>query len=240
MKDPAFLFYSNDFSVGTQFFTDEQVGQYMRLLLAQHQHGHLTEKQVIFICKSYDFDIMLKFKKDAEGNFYNERLEQEILKRKKYSESRGNNKKGKNKQTDNVFKGKIISKSYDNHMENENKNENSINNKGVIQKKSKKTIAFVPPLLSDVQNYFIEKGFSKELANRAFEFYNIANWQDSHGNQVKNWKQKMLAVWLKPENKEKNIIDGKQLSYNKTGKWDAETTALDAMAKLQYRRENAL
>jgi len=37
-KDPAFLFYSNDFDQGTKFFTDDQTGKYIRLLIAQHQH----------------------------------------------------------------------------------------------------------------------------------------------------------------------------------------------------------
>ncbi len=46
-KDPAFLFYTGDFSTGTQFFTDEQVGKYVRLLMAQHQIGHLEEKHMI-------------------------------------------------------------------------------------------------------------------------------------------------------------------------------------------------
>ncbi len=109
-KDPAFLFYTGDFTTGTQFFTDEQVGKYMRLLMAQHQHGHLSENHVIMICKSYDNDVMQKFTKDCNGKWYNERLDIEIDKRKKYAESRSNNKKGK----------KIISKSYDPHMENEN------------------------------------------------------------------------------------------------------------------------
>jgi uncharacterized protein YdaU (DUF1376 family) len=123
-KDPAFLFYPGDFNTGTQFFTDDQVGKYMRLLMAQHQHGHLTENQVIFICKSYDKDVMSKFVKDGNGLWYNERLEIEIVKRKKFVESRSKNKEGKSK-------SKIISKSYDSHMENENENENrnTINNK---------------------------------------------------------------------------------------------------------------
>lgn len=116
-KDPAFLFYPGDFSTGTQFFTDEQVGKYVRLLMAQHQHGHLNENQVIHICKSYDNHIMLKFKKDSGGLWYNERLEIEIDKRKNYVDSRGKNKQGKTKT-------KIISKSYDIHMENRNENRN--------------------------------------------------------------------------------------------------------------------
>lgn len=116
-KDPAFLFYPGDFNTGTQFFSDEMVGKYMRLLMAQHQHGHLTENQVIFICKSYDKDIMSKFVKDSNGLWYNERLEIEVNKRKNYVESRSKNKEGKTKT-------KNISKSYDPHMENENVIEN--------------------------------------------------------------------------------------------------------------------
>jgi hypothetical protein len=60
------------------------------------------------------------------------------------------------------------------------------------------------PLLNffDVIDYFKEKGFPIELAKKEpFEFYDTANWIDSKGNKVKNWKQKMLSVWLKPENK---------------------------------------
>jgi len=114
-KDPAFLFYPGDFNTGTQFFTDEQVGKYMRLLMAQHQHGHLTDDQVIHICKSYDNHVMAKFVKDKKGLWYNERLEIEVIKRKEYSESRGNNRKGRGKE-------KNISVSYDPHMENRNEN----------------------------------------------------------------------------------------------------------------------
>lgn len=121
-KDPAFLFYPGDFMTGTQFFTDEQVGKYLRLLLAQHQLGHLKESHMIMICKSYDNDIFSKFTKDTNGLWFNQRLEDEIVKRKNYSESRGKNRSGKNN----------ISKSYDNHMENRNKDINISNNINII------------------------------------------------------------------------------------------------------------
>lgn len=93
MKDPAFLFYTNDFDSGTKFLSNEQLGIYVRLLMAQHQHGRLTEKQVVFISGRFDDDIMLKFKKDERGLFYNERLEIEVQKRKAFAESRRNNVK---------------------------------------------------------------------------------------------------------------------------------------------------
>lgn len=120
-KDPAFLFYTNDFFSGTQFFTDEQVGKYLRLLMAQHQHGHLSEKHMIMICNSYDVDIWNKFTKDADGKFYQKRLEEEIFKRKAYSESRATNRKSKGKHKKHK---KNISKTYQSDMENENKDEN--------------------------------------------------------------------------------------------------------------------
>jgi hypothetical protein len=84
---------------------------------------YLSDKQVKMICRTHDEDVMLKFEKDSDGKFFNKRLEDEIFKRKKYSLSRSENKKGKTKDM------LIISKSYDNHMENENENENKDINK---------------------------------------------------------------------------------------------------------------
>jgi len=141
-KDPAFLFYTGDFATGTQFFTDDQVGKYIRLLMAQHQHGHLSEKQMLHICKSYDNDIFIKFAKDDNGMFFNERLEDEILKRKKYSESRSNNKSGRKPNLNKDLPKEQI-KSYDYHMENEN--ENIIVNKDISSKEEIKGVDFFEP-----------------------------------------------------------------------------------------------
>ena len=117
MKDPAFLFYSSDFLSGTMLMTDEEVGQYIKLLCLQHQKGHLKEKDMLNICKSDNEDIFSKFKKDEEGNYYNERLEYEANKRKAYSESRRNNRKKKETYEEDM---KNICNSYEEHMGNEN------------------------------------------------------------------------------------------------------------------------
>jgi len=74
------------------------------------------------------------------------------------------------------------------------------------KKRKDKGRNFIPPVLDDVIFYFKEKGYSTEVAKRAFEYYSTADWKDSKGNKVRNWKQKMLAVWFKDENREK--IDG--------------------------------
>ena len=124
MKDPAFLFYSSDFLSGTMLMSDEEVGQYMRLLCLQHQKGHLKEKDMLNICKAYNEEIFSKFKKDKDNNYYNERLEYEVNKRKAYSESRRNNRKKKEEKETYVKDMKNICNSYEEHMENENININ--------------------------------------------------------------------------------------------------------------------
>lgn len=193
-KDPAFLFYTGDFSTGTQFFTDEQLGKYLRLLMAQHQLGHLQEKHMMLICKSYDKDIFDKFKKDEEGLYYNERLQEEIIKRKNYSSSRSNNKKGKNKS----IKQQKDKKSYDYHMENKDENKNIVKNKIIKY-----------PELIEFEDYFIENGFSVGLAQRVYKGYSEADWHDSRGNKIRNWKQKCQQVWFKPDNKNAGEVEKK-------------------------------
>lgn len=126
MRDPAFLFYSQDFTTGTQFFSDEQIGKYIRLLCAMHQHGHLPEKHMLTICRTYDKDVLDKFKKDDAGMYYNERLETEVNKRKQYTESRRLNAQHPKKQIDKKVKARA--KHMHKHMENENEIENDNNN----------------------------------------------------------------------------------------------------------------
>jgi hypothetical protein len=74
--------------------------------------------------------------------------------------------------------------------------------------------AFAAPSLEDVRKYFAENEYSVGAADKAFAYYNEAGWVDSKGNKVRNWKQKMISVWFKPENKIK--LDGRisQFSEN--------------------------
>lgn len=197
-KDPAFLFYPDHFTSGTQFFNDEQVGKYIRLLCAQHQHGHLTEKQMNHICKSYDDDVFSKFTKDDDGLYYNERLELEITRRRKYSESRSDNRSNKNqsvKGKETIKDMKNISETYEKDMVTVNVDVN--NTKKGVRKK------FVKPTLEEFTSYFIDNEFGADLAKRAFHHYDSADWLDSKGNAVLNWKQKCQSVWFRPENKPK-------------------------------------
>ena len=162
MKDPAFLFYSSDFLSGTMLMTDEDVGKYIRLLCLQHQKGHLKEKDMLSICKTYNEDIFNKFKKDEDGNYYNERLEYESNKRKAYSESRRNNRK-KKEETETYEKDmKNICNSYEKHMGNENININKDNRKRGSKGKRKEEKTF--------DDVFLENNFSEELKKTINDF----------------------------------------------------------------------
>ena len=70
-------------------------------------------------------------------------------------------------------------------------------NKEIKEGDSKK---FVPPTIKMIKDYSTEKGYSID-AQKVFNYYDVSNWVDSKGNKVRNWKQKVLSVWCKPENK---------------------------------------
>lgn len=48
------------------------------------------------------------------------------------------------------------------------------------------------PTLQDVQDYCKERNNSVD-AKKFFDYYSAGNWKDAKGNQVKNWKQKLLT-----------------------------------------------
>lgn len=123
MKDPAVLFYFQDFLVGTDFMSADEVGKYIRILCHQADKGSLTLSQLKRICEgSVPEAVMEKLKIDDEGKYYQERMRTEREKRMNYSESRRQNR---------VKKENNICKTYDSHMENENENINTLKNKGV-------------------------------------------------------------------------------------------------------------
>ena len=96
-KDPAFLFYSSDFLTGTMFMSDAEVGKYVRLLCAQHQHGGIIDKTSFDQSVGDNKMIRAKFKESKEG-FFNERLANEMqLRKQKASKMSANAKQKHNK-----------------------------------------------------------------------------------------------------------------------------------------------
>jgi len=126
MKDPAVLFYTQDFITGTILMTDEQRGKYILLLCLQHQNGKLTERDMLKICGAKDEDIWCKFHQE-NGHFYNKRMLLESEKRNKFClHQKENINKRWNKQT---YQGNTTVIPLEN--ENENENENRIEDKKI-------------------------------------------------------------------------------------------------------------
>lgn len=199
-KDPAFLFYSNDFLSGTFTMTDEQVGKYIRLLCLQHQKETLTKKDMMNICKTYDRDIFEKFVLE-NGVYYNVKLREVAEKRKAYSESRRKNRQNE--------------KTYDKHMEIEDENVivNKDDNTGkeifekwndFAGKYGLATITVISPAR--------ERGISARLQESAFNFdkvlEEIANSKFARGSNDRKWKIDFDWIFLSPNNFAK-LLEGK-------------------------------
>jgi len=124
-KDPAFLFYPNDYLGGTMGMTFEEKGAYIELLMLQFNRGHMTSHMIGQTVGQIWVKIQDKFMVDEAGLYYNARLDIEIEKRKNFIQSRFNNVSGKNQYSKKRghktghMRGHVTS-----HMENENEDIN--------------------------------------------------------------------------------------------------------------------
>ncbi len=186
MKDPAILFYPSDFNDGTQDFTNEEVGAYLRLLLFQFSQGHLSLDRIKRKL-GHDFEklwevLKCKFEKDSSGNFFNKRLEEESEKRKSYSESR---RKNRMKKIDvNNTSARCVP-----HIENENENENINRSRDETSEttKTKKTLIERKEFfLNDIAQYLSE--FSREMCREFFDYW-------SEGNKKEKMRFELEKAW---------------------------------------------
>lgn len=67
-------------------------------------------------------------------------------------------------------------------------NKKNINNKLLIEKKER----FKKPTLEEIIDYCKSRNNNID-AKKFFDYYEISNWKDKDGNQVKNWKQKVIT-----------------------------------------------
>lgn len=73
-------------------------------------------------------------------------------------------------------------------------------------KKRKRKTVFVPPTLEDVQKYLLENPkYSHVDASTFIEHYALAEppWTDRDGRPVRSWKQKIISVWSKRNDRPK-------------------------------------
>jgi hypothetical protein len=128
-KDPAFLFYINDWRSGTTFRGQNNAykmmlrGCYLELLLEQADIGYLTEDDIKDILGSLYNEVWPFLKNkfiEKYGKLYNEKMSKVLKQRMKFCESRRVNRMGKTK----IDKKHVLNKSLssDKHMENRNRN----------------------------------------------------------------------------------------------------------------------
>jgi uncharacterized protein YdaU (DUF1376 family) len=98
-KDPAFLFYPNDWLGGTMGMTFEEKGAYISLLMMQFNRGHMSGHMIGQEVGQLWDKIKDKFIQDSQGLWYNERLDIEKANRQSFCQSRRNNINGNNQYT---------------------------------------------------------------------------------------------------------------------------------------------
>lgn len=181
-KDPAFLFYSDRFVSGVQTMNFEDRGKYITLLALMHQQGRMDEETIRFLVGNVSDKLKSKFKIDENGLWYNETLESESDKRRKFVESR-------------VLNGSKGGRPKDGKKPNDEPNEKLVVNLPVIvnvikdlniilntkySEKSKKTISLI--------NARLEEGFTREDFKTVVEF------------KFKQWGQDLkMKEYLRPE-----------------------------------------
>ncbi|MGN1301805.1 MAG: hypothetical protein ACI4U9_04725 [Clostridia bacterium] len=231
MKDPAFLFYSNDFLSGTMLMSNEEIGIYIKILCIQHQQGHLKKDDLLNMGATEK--ILSKLKIDNEGAYYNERLELEANKRRAYSESRSNNRKKKTTYKEDI---KNICNSYEKHMGNENINENVNINENDIESKENINILelwemqfnqFYEKYPRKVKKQDVKKWFQKNkpsnelfssMLNSLEQFRASKDWQKDGGQFIP-----YPSTWLNQKRwEDEDIVNIKPMSalqraWNKGG-----------------------
>ena len=204
-KDPAFLFYPNDYLGGTMGMTFEEKGAYLELLMLQFNRGHMTTHMIGHTVGQIWVKIQDKFIQDAEGLWYNERLDLEKERRKTFTESRRNNVLGKNQHTKNKeTKVGHMTTHMIGHMENVNINEN------------KKDI-----LLDNIKEY-------KELLGESYDEF-IDYWCEPNKNGKLRYElekffdvKRRVNTWIK-----------NKLRYGNTKTFSTGTTSESRMAALK-------
>lgn len=207
-KDPAFLFYPNDWIGGTMGMTFEEKGAYMELLMTQFNRGHMTTHMIGQVVGQIWDRIQEKFVKDENGLWYNVRLEEEKVRRQNFTKSRRNNVSGKNqhsKKEENNEENEVAH--MDGHMTSHMENENTLilnNNKNKIDiTKSNLFKQPIVPSKDEVWEFFKGSGGTKEMAKSFYEKYEATGWM-LNGSPVVNFRAlagRFIANWIKNDSK---------------------------------------
>lgn len=155
-KDPAFLFYPNDWLGGTIGMNFDLQGAYLTLLILQFNKGEFSEQQALNVVGEKRW-IELKEKFETDGSlFWNIRLRDEHAKRKRFSEHQRENVKKRYQTT-----YQNSTKPPTNNLPLENEDENKNENKSLIEIKIEEFYNFrkelKKPILDSSKESFLKK-----------------------------------------------------------------------------------
>lgn len=196
-KDPAVLFYTGDFLVGTMKMNFAQKGRYIQLLCLQHQDGHLSEDDMLEVCGGYDEKIFSKFVKDDNGRYYNERMEAESIKRRRFVESRQRNlvkpdKEEQVKDHTNSHMESHMANHTESRMENENRNINEdINDIKII-------IDYLNTKLNTKYRY-TTKSIQSHIRARLREGFTVEDFKCVIDKKYRSWSGTDFQKYLRPD-----------------------------------------
>ena len=237
-KDPAYLFYPSDFEMGTLGMTYKQKGKYITLLNMQHSKGgYLKErdiKRILNFDNEDDLEILEKFKHNDNG-YYNERLLNEIEKRRKHSQKqRENVLKRWNKKTSGIYGGNTNVIPLEN--ENRNRNENINENINIIVNKTKipyieitnywNKYSNLKPIkkITEKRKGFIHSRFQEYgLAEIKTMIDNVSNSPFLKGQNNRGWTADF--EWCFKPNNFIKILEGNYLSKKPSSENNIETRA---------------
>lgn len=203
-KDPAFLFFPNDWTGGTGLLTRHLKGCYIDLLIAQFNHGHLSLENIRTVLGT-DFSswntLQKKFAQDATGNFFNERLETEMTKRAEFTK----------KQRENGSKGGRPKNPPNNPTETQTlTNKEGGNRIGIGNSDFGKSENLLPPSQAMIEDAFTENGLTREQGEEFFkEVEGRAGWE-----KINNWKIYTESAIVKRINQKNGKQTGNSNRFN--------------------------
>ena len=207
-KAPAFQFYADDFLAGTLEMSQEEVGQFIRLLCHQWNRGSIpveTEKQQRLTGGCVSVDVLAKFRLCEDGLLRNQRLEavrserdrflqQQSEKGRKSAESRklASTAVQPDTQPESNSGSTVVEIRLQPEVNSPSPSPTPNNKEESIAPKSQRS-RFIPPTVEEVEIQCAQIGLPQIEATKFVNYYESKGWVVGR-SKMKLWKS-ALANW---------------------------------------------
>jgi uncharacterized protein YdaU (DUF1376 family) len=209
-KAPAFQFYADDFLAGTLEMSQEEVGQYIRLLCHQWNRGSIpveTEKQQRLTGGCVSVDVLVKFRLCEDGLLRNERLETVRSEKDRYLQQqsqKGRKSAELRKLASTVVQPDTQPESNNGSTTVEIRLQPTPNNKEEsIAPKSQRS-HFTTPTVEEVQAECVRIELSLLEAPKFVDYYESKGWLVGKA-KMKSWKP-ALRNWQRNQNERQQTL----------------------------------